>query len=128
MPTFSWVNFQRGQLAYENNKFLPHENDPLYSSSFTTEHNYLNVTYSTLLPDRSATSGGGNGMALQDLVEKVVILRKAVERERRQHTTPTSQALGSRMMEYSSLLASQGSLEIALRYLQESGEAQVSVM
>ena len=79
---------------------------------------------------RSATSptNGVSGLVLQDLVEKVVILRKAVERERRQHSLPASEALGSKIMEYSSLLASQGSLNTALRYLQESGGTQVSVM
>ncbi len=96
--------------------------------SFEIGQNPPILTKLSHLACRSTTSGGADGLALQDLVEKVVILRKAVERERKLHTTPTSYALNARMMEYSSLLASQGSLETALRYLQETGGTKVSYL
>ncbi len=100
----------------------------LCSLSKSTIFRIFSNTYPTLhtLAGRSTTSGGADGLALQDLMEKVVILRKAVERERKLHTTPTGHALNARMMEYSSLLASQGSLKTALQYLQETGGSQVS--
>lgn len=67
-----------------------------------------------------------NGLALQELMEKVVILRKAVERERGQQSAIRSEALSSKLQQYSSLLASQGSLATALSYIQESGSTKVS--
>ena len=54
-------------------------------------------------------------LALQDLIEKLMLLKKAVEKERKIYSTPGSRKLG----EYSSLLASQGCIDTALGYLRQ---------
>ncbi|XP_026131940.1 protein transport protein Sec31A isoform X2 [Carassius auratus] len=59
-------------------------------------------------------------LALEDLVEKVMILRKSIERLRNGEVCVQSSALTERLVQYSSILASQGSLTSALRYLPDS--------
>uniref|UniRef100_A0A8C5B103 Protein transport protein Sec31A n=1 Tax=Gadus morhua TaxID=8049 RepID=A0A8C5B103_GADMO len=58
----------------------------------------------------------------QDLVEKVVVLRRAVEQARRGGAAPTASSvlLEEMMGQYAGLLASQGSLATALAYLSGS--------
>uniref|UniRef100_A0A9J8ADY1 SEC31 homolog B, COPII coat complex component n=1 Tax=Cyprinus carpio carpio TaxID=630221 RepID=A0A9J8ADY1_CYPCA len=56
-------------------------------------------------------------LALEDLVEKVMVLRKSIERLRSGEVCVQSSALTERLVQYSSILASQGSLTSALRYL-----------
>uniref|UniRef100_A0A9J8CEY1 Protein transport protein Sec31A n=1 Tax=Cyprinus carpio carpio TaxID=630221 RepID=A0A9J8CEY1_CYPCA len=56
-------------------------------------------------------------LALEDLVEKVMVLRKSIERLRNGEVCVQSSALTERLVQYSSILASQGSLTSALRYL-----------
>ncbi|XP_016304202.1 protein transport protein Sec31A-like isoform X1 [Sinocyclocheilus anshuiensis] len=59
-------------------------------------------------------------LALEDLVEKVMILRKSIERLRSGEVCVQSSALTEKLIQYSSILASQGSLSSALRYLPDS--------
>ena len=75
------------------------------------------------IPSRNAVSesNGANALGLQDLVEKVVFLRKAVEQERKQFGATSSNVLAERLRVYANLLASQGCLGTALGYLQQSG-------
>ena len=51
------------------------------------------------LTPRNVTAGAGstNGLVLQDLVEKVVLLRRAVERERRQLKATSSPILSEKL-------------------------------
>lgn len=56
---------------------------------------------------------------LQDLVEKVMILRRAVELSRGQ-TTNGGEALSVRLSQYAGILAAQGSLATASSYLKNS--------
>ena len=58
-------------------------------------------------------------LLLQDLVEKVVVLRRAVEQAQRGGAAPTASGvlLEEMMGQYASLLASQGSLATAVAYL-----------
>ncbi|XP_016377089.1 protein transport protein Sec31A [Sinocyclocheilus rhinocerous] len=59
-------------------------------------------------------------LELEDLVEKVMILRKSIERLRSGEVCVQSSALTEKLIQYSSILASQGSLTSALRYLPDS--------
>ncbi|XP_059894472.1 protein transport protein Sec31A isoform X6 [Gadus macrocephalus] len=65
---------------------------------------------------------GYSPLSLQDLVEKVVVLRRAVEQARRGGAAPTASGvlLEEMMGQYAGLLASQGSLATALAYLSGS--------
>ncbi|KAK1883706.1 Protein transport protein Sec31A [Dissostichus eleginoides] len=65
-------------------------------------------------------------LSLQDLVEKVVVLRRAVEQT--QHSGPAAIGilLAEKMSQYANLLASQGSLTTAITYLPDNTN-QVSV-
>uniref|UniRef100_A0A673YJS9 Protein transport protein Sec31A n=1 Tax=Salmo trutta TaxID=8032 RepID=A0A673YJS9_SALTR len=65
-------------------------------------------------------------LSLQDLVEKVVVLRKAVEQNQEPGPSAVGLLLGERMSQYASLLASQGSLTNAIAYLPQNTE-QVAV-
>ncbi|XP_077593792.1 protein transport protein Sec31A isoform X1 [Stigmatopora nigra] len=65
-------------------------------------------------------------LALQDLVEKVVVLRRAVEQTQRLVPNATfGVLLAEEMGRYASLLASQGSLSTAISYLPDSSEQMV---
>ncbi|XP_048025968.1 protein transport protein Sec31A isoform X2 [Megalobrama amblycephala] len=65
-------------------------------------------------------------LALEDLVEKVMILRKSIERLRNGEVCVRSSALTEKLIHYSSILASQGSLSTALNYLPDDSD-QVGV-
>ncbi|KAJ8264347.1 hypothetical protein GJAV_G00148110 [Gymnothorax javanicus] len=56
-------------------------------------------------------------LALEDLVEKVMILRKSIERLQNGEITVQSPALAHKLTHYASLLAAQGSLAAAMSYL-----------
>lgn len=58
----------------------------------------------------------------QDLVEKVVVLRKAVEQNQESDPSAVGLLLGEKMSQYASLLASQGSLTNAIAYLPQNTE------
>ncbi|XP_076139978.1 protein transport protein Sec31A isoform X8 [Alosa pseudoharengus] len=64
-------------------------------------------------------------LSLQDLVEKVVILRQAVERTHGAQASTVGAMLAQKMGQYASLLASQGSLDTALAYLPENSNQEV---
>ncbi|XP_041816092.1 protein transport protein Sec31A isoform X2 [Chelmon rostratus] len=63
---------------------------------------------------------GACPLSLQDLVEKVVVLRRAVEQT--QHSGPAAIGilLAEKMSQYANLLASQGSLSTAITYLPDN--------
>uniref|UniRef100_A0A674AW40 Protein transport protein Sec31A n=1 Tax=Salmo trutta TaxID=8032 RepID=A0A674AW40_SALTR len=65
-------------------------------------------------------------LSLQDLVEKVLMLRQAVEQTQKPGPSAGGFLLGERMSQYVSLLASQGSLTTAIAYLPQNTE-QVAV-
>lgn len=56
-------------------------------------------------------------LALQELIEKVMVLKKAVERERRLLVDSGSPILAEKLSKYSEILAAQGCLETAMGYL-----------
>ncbi|XP_074472832.1 protein transport protein Sec31A isoform X2 [Sebastes fasciatus] len=70
--------------------------------------------------------GGHCPLSLQDLVEKVVVLRRAVELTQRSGPTAIGILLAEKMSQYANLLASQGSLSTAITYLPDNTN-QVSV-
>uniref|UniRef100_A0A674AV52 Protein transport protein Sec31A n=1 Tax=Salmo trutta TaxID=8032 RepID=A0A674AV52_SALTR len=61
-------------------------------------------------------------LSLQDLVEKVLMLRQAVEQTQKPGPSAGGFLLGERMSQYVSLLASQGSLTTAIAYLPQNTE------
>ncbi|XP_051529544.1 protein transport protein Sec31A-like isoform X2 [Myxocyprinus asiaticus] len=73
-------------------------------------------------------------LALEDLVEKVMILQKSIERLRNGEVSCVmvrcqSSALTEKLIQYSSILASQGSLSSALNYLpDDSDQAAVQML
>ncbi|XP_069482235.1 protein transport protein Sec31A isoform X11 [Ambystoma mexicanum] len=70
---------------------------------------------------------GNSPLSLQDLIEKVVILRKAVQITQAVDTNAVGVLLAEKMSQYASLLAAQGSLAAALAFLPASTN-QVTVM
>ncbi|XP_040053270.2 protein transport protein Sec31A isoform X5 [Gasterosteus aculeatus] len=65
-------------------------------------------------------------LSLQDLVEKVVVLRRAVEQTQRSGPAAIGILLAEKMSQYANLLASQGSLSTAITYLpDDAGQATV---
>ena len=58
----------------------------------------------------------------QDLVEKVMVLRKAVEVSRGTAPAVSGGALADKLSQYAGLLAAQGSLSTALTYLNNSSD------
>ena len=67
-------------------------------------------------------------LALQDLVEKVVVLRNAVEQTQGSSPVVVGTLLAEKMSQYASLLASQGSLLTAIAYLPENSDQVSSVL
>ncbi|KAG9267521.1 protein transport protein Sec31A-like isoform X2 [Astyanax mexicanus] len=68
-------------------------------------------------------------LTLEDLVEKVMVLRKSIERLRNSEVTVQSSALEEKLIHYANLLANQGSLETALSYLpQKSQQADIQLL
>ncbi|XP_039470648.1 protein transport protein Sec31A isoform X7 [Oreochromis aureus] len=65
-------------------------------------------------------------LSLQDLVEKVVVLRRAVEQTQRSGPAAIGILLAEKMSQYANLLASQGSLATAITYLPDSSN-QVAI-
>ena len=65
-------------------------------------------------------------LALQDLIEKVMLLKKAVEKERKIYSSPGNSNVSKKLGEYSSLLASQGCVDTALGYLRQDATDQVA--
>ncbi|XP_073769587.1 protein transport protein Sec31A isoform X18 [Danio rerio] len=65
-------------------------------------------------------------LSLQELVEKVVVLQRAVEKAQGAVPADMGALLAEKMNQYASLLASQGSLQTAISYLPTNTE-QVSV-
>ncbi|XP_031192807.1 protein transport protein Sec31A isoform X6 [Mastomys coucha] len=63
---------------------------------------------------------GGNPLSLQDLIEKVVILRKAVQLTQALDTNTVGALLAEKMSQYASLLAAQGSIAAALAFLPDN--------
>uniref|UniRef100_A0A8C6VQC0 Protein transport protein Sec31A n=1 Tax=Naja naja TaxID=35670 RepID=A0A8C6VQC0_NAJNA len=60
---------------------------------------------------------GSNPLSLQDLIEKVVILRKAVQQTQVMDANAVGVLLAEKMSHYANLLASQGSIAAALAFL-----------
>ncbi|XP_045392897.1 protein transport protein Sec31A isoform X5 [Lemur catta] len=63
---------------------------------------------------------GSHPLSLQDLIEKVVILRKAVQLTQATDTNPVGVLLAEKMSQYASLLAAQGSIAAALAFLPDN--------
>ncbi|XP_047655060.1 protein transport protein Sec31A isoform X26 [Phacochoerus africanus] len=63
---------------------------------------------------------GSNPLSLQDLIEKVVILRRAVQLTQAVDTNAVGVLLAEKMSQYASLLAAQGSIAAALAFLPEN--------
>uniref|UniRef100_UPI003AAFBE03 protein transport protein Sec31A n=1 Tax=Centroberyx gerrardi TaxID=166262 RepID=UPI003AAFBE03 len=59
-------------------------------------------------------------LSLQDLVEKVVVLRQAVEQTQRSGPAVMGVLLAEKMSQYANLLASQGNLSTAITYLPDN--------
>ena len=66
-------------------------------------------------------------LALQDLIEKVMLLKKAVEKERKVYSSPRSSNVSRKLGEYSSLLAFQGCIDTALDYVRQDPTDQVTI-
>ncbi|XP_076999100.1 protein transport protein Sec31A isoform X4 [Tamandua tetradactyla] len=63
---------------------------------------------------------GSNPLSLQDLIEKVVVLRKAVQLTQTMDTNAVGALLAEKMSQYANLLAAQGSIAAALAFLPEN--------
>lgn len=74
------------------------------------------------------TESQNSPIALEDLVEKVMILRKAVELSRGQAQDISGGALADKLNQYSNLLAAQGSLETAFSYLGNSTDLNLNIL
>uniref|UniRef100_A0A8C5PQV6 Protein transport protein Sec31A n=1 Tax=Leptobrachium leishanense TaxID=445787 RepID=A0A8C5PQV6_9ANUR len=65
-------------------------------------------------------------IALQDLIEKTMVLRKSIELLRGTELPPQGPALSAKVAQYASLLASQGDLSSAMNYLpHDSNESSI---
>lgn len=68
-------------------------------------------------------------VALQELIEKVMILKKAVERERRLLIDSGSSVLAEKLSKYAEILAAQGCLDTAMGYLMAvNDQASLSIL
>ncbi|XP_060599891.1 protein transport protein Sec31A-like [Ruditapes philippinarum] len=76
----------------------------------------------------NTTQNNQSPLALQDLVEKVMLLRKAVETSRGHAPEITTGVLADKLSNYAEILAAQGRLDTALRYLGESSEVSLTVL
>ncbi|XP_013371626.1 PREDICTED: protein transport protein Sec31A isoform X10 [Chinchilla lanigera] len=63
---------------------------------------------------------GSSPLSLQDLIEKVVILRKAVQLTQTTDTNTVGVLLAEKMSQYANLLAAQGSIAAALAFLPDN--------
>ncbi|KAI4883950.1 hypothetical protein NFI96_027632 [Prochilodus magdalenae] len=75
----------------------------------------------------SKAQDSSSPLMLQDLVEKVIVLRQAVERAKGGATPAVGVLLAEKMSQYAGLLASQGSLQTAVSYLPTSTEQATSL-
>uniref|UniRef100_A0A673YHE1 Protein transport protein Sec31A n=1 Tax=Salmo trutta TaxID=8032 RepID=A0A673YHE1_SALTR len=67
-------------------------------------------------------------LVLEDLVEKMMVLRKSVERLRNSEVAVQSPILADKLTHYAGLLASQGSLATALSYLPDTSDQACIMM
>uniref|UniRef100_A0A8C7LNV8 Protein transport protein Sec31A n=1 Tax=Oncorhynchus mykiss TaxID=8022 RepID=A0A8C7LNV8_ONCMY len=67
-------------------------------------------------------------LVLEDLVEKMMVLRKSVERLRNSEVAVQSPVLADKLTHYAGLLASQGSLATALSYLPDTSDQACIMM
>ncbi|XP_033744006.1 protein transport protein Sec31A-like isoform X4 [Pecten maximus] len=74
------------------------------------------------------TQANNTPMGLQDLVEKVMVLRKAVALSRGQEEEVSTGLLANKLNGYASLLAAQGSMDTAMRYLGNSTEVNLAIL
>lgn len=74
---------------------------------------------------RSSDGSNPSPLTLQDLVEKVMVLKKSVESERYESE---SVHLAKQLSGYATLLSSQGSLQTAMVYLSTTNDQGVNVM
>ncbi|XP_058152386.1 protein transport protein Sec31A isoform X7 [Dasypus novemcinctus] len=63
---------------------------------------------------------GSNPLSLQDLIEKVIILRKAIQLTQTTDANTVGVLLAEKMSQYANLLAAQGSIAAALAFLPEN--------
>uniref|UniRef100_A0A3B4CJA5 Protein transport protein Sec31A n=1 Tax=Pygocentrus nattereri TaxID=42514 RepID=A0A3B4CJA5_PYGNA len=75
----------------------------------------------------SKAQDSSSPLSLQDLVEKVVVLRQAVEKAQGGVAPAVGALLAEKMSQYASLLASQGSLQTAISYLPTNTEQASAV-
>jgi protein transport protein SEC31 len=78
--------------------------------------------------NKTANGSPVTAVALQNLMEKVILLKRAVERERKQFAANSSSVVADKFRAYAGILASQGSLATALRYLEISGTNEENVL
>ncbi|XP_033127345.1 protein transport protein Sec31A-like [Anneissia japonica] len=71
------------------------------------------------------TPNGNSALGLQDLVEKVMILREAVA-QKQGYVDSGGSVIAQKLSSYAQLLASQGSLTTAINYLRDSNEPVVA--
>ena len=64
----------------------------------------------------------------QDLVEKVMVLRKSIELTQKQAPPVSGGVLAEKLSQYAELLAAQGSLATAMEYLGDSTEVGTAVL
>ncbi|XP_050394528.1 protein transport protein Sec31A isoform X2 [Patella vulgata] len=74
------------------------------------------------------TENNNEPLALQDLVEKVMILRKAVAVTRGTVPEIASGPLAERLNQYAGILAAQGNLYTALGYLKNASEPSLAIL
>ncbi|KAI8797530.1 protein transport protein Sec31A isoform X1 [Biomphalaria glabrata] len=67
-------------------------------------------------------------LALQDLVEKIMILRKAVELSRGTSPSVSGGAIAEKLSQYAGLLAAQGNLAPALTYLNNTSDTNLAIL
>ena len=95
----------------------------LYTTNLSHTLSHIPTTFTPLRSEATPTAGERyDPLTLQEMMEKVVLLRKAVETERKSYDQTNSKVLNSKMWQYASLLASQGSLGTAYKYLTQDGD------
>ncbi|KAJ8319239.1 hypothetical protein KUTeg_004330 [Tegillarca granosa] len=67
-------------------------------------------------------------LSLQDLIEKVMILKRAVELSRGQPSEISGGFLAEKLNRYASLLAAQGSIDTAMKYLGNANEINLAIL
>ncbi|XP_077999565.1 protein transport protein Sec31A-like isoform X2 [Glandiceps talaboti] len=71
------------------------------------------------------SANNSSPQTLQDLIEKVMILKRAVEQRKGRGSEGTSGVLANKLSQYAKLLAAQGSLGTAMQYLGQSQEQTI---